>query len=119
MCVVDATYQARQDPDPFPETLVEVDGSAGTLRLRQGYALTVTGREGTVAPRGRACAAALGEPALARHPGERARHPAPLGRLPAARPRARDLGRRQPQDLRACEAAYASAATGDTVTPSV
>jgi predicted dehydrogenase len=48
VCVVDATYQARQDPDPFPETLIEVDGSAGTLRLRQGYALTVTGREGTL-----------------------------------------------------------------------
>ena len=47
MCVVDATYQARQVPEPFPETLIEVDGSAGTLRLRQGYALTVIGRGGT------------------------------------------------------------------------
>ncbi len=42
--VVDATYQAPQDPDPFPETTIEIDGSAGTLRLQPGYALTVTTR---------------------------------------------------------------------------
>jgi predicted dehydrogenase len=43
-CIVDATYQAPQDPDPFPETTIEIDGAEGTLRLRPGYALTVTTR---------------------------------------------------------------------------
>lgn len=45
--VVDATYQAKQDPDPFPETLIEIDGALGTIRLRQGYELTVVGPEGS------------------------------------------------------------------------
>lgn len=45
--VVDATYQAKQDPDPFPETLIEIDGALGTIRLRQGYELTVVGPDGT------------------------------------------------------------------------
>jgi predicted dehydrogenase len=45
--VVDATYQSRQDPDPFPETMVEIDGEHGTLRLRPGYELVVTGPAGT------------------------------------------------------------------------
>lgn len=44
--VVDATYGARLDPDPFPETLIEVDGEAGTIRLQPGYALTVVGPDG-------------------------------------------------------------------------
>ena len=33
--------------EPFPETLVEVDGSAGTIRLGQGYRMVVTGRDGS------------------------------------------------------------------------
>ncbi|MHA1571669.1 MAG: Gfo/Idh/MocA family protein, partial [Alphaproteobacteria bacterium] len=28
---VDVSYSSRQNPDPFPETLIELDGSAGTL----------------------------------------------------------------------------------------
>ncbi len=46
-CVVDATYQAPQEPDPFPETTLEIDGSEGTLRLKPGYALAVTARAGS------------------------------------------------------------------------
>ena len=53
--VVDCSYATRLAVEPFPETLVEVDGTLGTIRLAQGYGLTVTGREGTsvhqVAPR--------------------------------------------------------------------
>lgn len=45
--VVDATYGARLDPDPFPETLIEVDGAVGTIRLGPGYELTVVGPDGT------------------------------------------------------------------------
>jgi predicted dehydrogenase len=119
VCVVDATYQARQDPDPFPETLIEVDGSAGTLRLRQGYALTVTGREGTlrrdVAPALLPWASrpwhGVQESVLAaqRHWIDCLRS----GIEPAT------SGADNLRTFALCEAAYASAATGDTVTPNV
>ncbi len=44
--VVDCSYATKLAVEPFPETLVEIDGSDGTLRLTQGYRLTVTGRTG-------------------------------------------------------------------------
>ena len=118
VCVVDATYQALQDPDPFPETLIEVDGSEGTLRLGQGYALTVTGREGTlrrdVAPALLPWASRLWhgvqESVLAtqRHWVECLQS----GAEPAT------SGADNLKTFALCEAAYASATTGDTVTPS-
>jgi D-apiose dehydrogenase len=46
--VVDCSYATKLEVDPFPETLVEIDGMDGTLRLQQGYRLTVTGKTGTV-----------------------------------------------------------------------
>ena len=46
--VVDCSYATRLAVEPFPETLVEIDGSDGTLRLAQGYRLTVTGKGKTV-----------------------------------------------------------------------
>lgn len=46
--VVDCSYATRLAVEPFPETLIDVDGSDGTLRLAQGYQLTVTGKSGTV-----------------------------------------------------------------------
>jgi predicted dehydrogenase len=45
--VVDCSYATRQETEPFPQTLVEIDGASGSLRLGQGYRLTVTGRDGT------------------------------------------------------------------------
>lgn len=45
--VVDCSYATTLATEPFPETLVEIDGSDGTIRLTQGYKLTVTGRSGT------------------------------------------------------------------------
>lgn len=36
---VTCSYTNRIDPDPFPETLIEVEGSAGTLRLCRGFRL--------------------------------------------------------------------------------
>jgi predicted dehydrogenase len=45
--VVDSSYATRLAVEPFPETIVEIDGSEGTIRLEQGYRLTVTGRSGT------------------------------------------------------------------------
>ncbi len=45
--VVDATYASRRDPDPFPETLIEVDGTEGSVRLDYGCNLTVVSPAGT------------------------------------------------------------------------
>ncbi|TIM49261.1 MAG: Gfo/Idh/MocA family oxidoreductase [Mesorhizobium sp.] len=45
--VVDCSYATKLAIEPFPQTLVEIDGSDGTIRLEQNYRLTVTGRNGT------------------------------------------------------------------------
>ncbi|MBZ9707309.1 Gfo/Idh/MocA family oxidoreductase [Mesorhizobium sp. ESP7-2] len=45
--VVDCSYATKLAVEPFPETLIELDGSDGTIRLTQGYRLTVTGKSGT------------------------------------------------------------------------
>ncbi|MEZ5934977.1 MAG: Gfo/Idh/MocA family oxidoreductase [Alphaproteobacteria bacterium] len=45
--VVDATYSARRDPDPFPETLIEIDGTEGSVRLDYGCKLTVVSPSGS------------------------------------------------------------------------
>lgn len=45
--VVDCSYATRLARDPFPETVVEVDGSKGTIRLAVDYRLTVTTPDGT------------------------------------------------------------------------
>jgi predicted dehydrogenase len=44
--VVDCSYATRLSSEPFPETLVEVDGSEGTIRLSQGYQMVITSPEG-------------------------------------------------------------------------
>ncbi len=44
--VVDCSYATRLAIEPFPETLIELDGTEGTLRLSQGYRLEVNGRQG-------------------------------------------------------------------------
>ena len=46
--IVDCSYATILEREPFPETLIEIDGSDGTIRLAQGYRLTVTGKSGTV-----------------------------------------------------------------------
>lgn len=40
--VVDCTYEAKRDPDPFPETLLEIEGRRGSLVLSAGLELKVT-----------------------------------------------------------------------------
>jgi predicted dehydrogenase len=39
--VVDCSYATTLGEEPFPQTLVEVDGTLGTIRLSAGYRLTV------------------------------------------------------------------------------
>ncbi|WP_035485536.1 Gfo/Idh/MocA family protein [Geminicoccus roseus] len=40
------SYHTRIDPDPFPETLIRVDGTKGHLEVRQGYQLVIHGPDG-------------------------------------------------------------------------
>jgi D-apiose dehydrogenase len=44
--IVDCSYATKLAVEPFPETLVEIDGAAGSLRLTQGYQLVVTNAGG-------------------------------------------------------------------------
>ena len=39
--VVDCSYATQRRPETFPETLLEIDGAGGTLRLDAGYKLTI------------------------------------------------------------------------------
>ncbi|KHQ53853.1 Gfo/Idh/MocA family protein [Mameliella alba] len=39
--VVDCSYATRRMPETFPETLLEIDGTQGSLRLDAGYRLTI------------------------------------------------------------------------------
>lgn len=39
--VVDCSYATQRDPETFPESLIEIDGDLGTLRLDAGYKLTL------------------------------------------------------------------------------
>lgn len=39
--VVDCSYATRRQPETFPESLLEIDGTKGTIRLDAGYQLTV------------------------------------------------------------------------------
>jgi len=45
--VVECTYEAHCDPDPFPQTLVSVEGPKGTLQAHPGCRMTVTTAAGT------------------------------------------------------------------------
>jgi predicted dehydrogenase len=40
--IVDCSYATQLETEAFPETLIEIDGSGGSLRLAQGYQLSVT-----------------------------------------------------------------------------
>jgi D-apiose dehydrogenase len=44
--IVDCSYATKLSKEPFPETLIELDGTEGTIRLRQGYRLEVNSRDG-------------------------------------------------------------------------
>ena len=44
--MVEASYASRFADDPFPETIVEVEGAHGSVRLGQHYRLVVTDRGG-------------------------------------------------------------------------
>jgi predicted dehydrogenase len=41
-CIVDCSYVSRISPDPFPQTLVHLEGPRGSIRLLEGYRMVVT-----------------------------------------------------------------------------
>jgi len=45
--IVDVSYATKLETDPFPETLIELDGTEGSIRLYQGYRLEVITPKGT------------------------------------------------------------------------
>lgn len=45
--VVDCSYSTKQAVEQFPQTLIEVDGSEGAIRLHLDYRLVVKGRSGS------------------------------------------------------------------------
>jgi predicted dehydrogenase len=47
LCEVLGSYHTRIDPDPFPETLIRIDGTEGHLEVAHGFELTVTRKDGT------------------------------------------------------------------------
>ena len=44
--IVDCSYATILAKEPFPETMIEIDGTEGTIRLRQGYEMEVANRHG-------------------------------------------------------------------------
>jgi len=46
--IVDVSYATKLSKEPFPETLIEIDGSEGTIRLTQGYQLEVANASGSM-----------------------------------------------------------------------
>lgn len=40
--VVECTYETKKLPDPFPETLIEIEGPKGAVVLKPGYRIEVT-----------------------------------------------------------------------------
>lgn len=46
--VIEASFHSHQHPDIFPQTLIEIDGADGTLALTSDYQLRVTGPTGTI-----------------------------------------------------------------------
>jgi D-apiose dehydrogenase len=44
--IIDCSYATRLSKEPFPQTLIELDGTKGTIRLSEGYRLEVNGKNG-------------------------------------------------------------------------
>ena len=44
--IVDVSYASRQTPDPFPQTLIHLEGTGGSIRLDYGFRLTMTALAG-------------------------------------------------------------------------
>ena len=115
--MVECTYESKKLPDPFPETLVEIEGPRGAIVTRPGYRMEVTSD-------GRMNASEIEIPML--HWAKKPWHMIEesvyktckhlLESLRAGRD-ADISGRDNLKTYAACEAAYEAAATGRAVKP--
>jgi predicted dehydrogenase len=115
--VVECTYESRTLPDPFPETLVEIEGPRGSIVTKPGYRMEVTADGATTAQE-------IDIPMLhwARKPWHMIEESVyktcahMLAALQAGR-EAATSGRDNLKTYAACEAAYRSAASGRAEAP--
>ena len=114
--IVDCSYATRLEVEPFPETLIEIDGSQGSVRLLPGYQLAVAGNRGR-----RIAATCLRRCCPGRRvPGTTSRRASSrssnIGSIVSAQGREpATSGRDNVKTLALVEAAYAAAASGETV----
>lgn len=117
VAVVECTYESKKVPDPFPETLVEIEGPRGAIVTKAGYRMEVT-------VDGKVTASEIEIPML--HWANKPWHMIEesvyktcahiLAAFKAGR-EADTSGRDNLKTYAACEAAYESAATGRAVKP--
>ena len=115
--VVEATYETKKLPDPFPETMVEIEGPRGAIVLKPGYRMEVT-------VDGKMTASEIDIPLLnwakpPWHMVEESVFRACAHFLDCVKSgrEAATSGRDNLKTYAICEAAYESAATGRAVTP--
>jgi predicted dehydrogenase len=117
VAVVECTYESKKTPDPFPETILEIEGPRGAIVTKPGYRMEVT-------VDGKMTASEFDIPML--HWAKKPWHMVEesvyktcahlLASLKAGRP-ADISGRDNLKTFAACEAAYESMRTGKAVTP--
>ena len=42
MSLVECTYEAKQIPDPFPQTLLTIEGDKGSIKVHEDFRMVVT-----------------------------------------------------------------------------
>ena len=115
--LAETTYEARQDPDPFPQTLVTIEGDKGSIKLHEDFRMVVTAD-------GRATEHKVGSPLLSwtAEPWHIAQESVLLTQraIMAAWQAGRDADTSGADNLKtyaAAEAAYAAAESGRAETP--
>jgi predicted dehydrogenase len=114
---IECTYQANRLPDPFPETVLEIEGTTGAVVVKPGYRMEVT-------TDGRMTESAIEIPMLhwAKEPWHMVEHSVyeTCRHIFLALRDGREAevsGRDNLKTFAACEAAYEAAATGRAVPP--
>jgi predicted dehydrogenase len=117
--VVECTYEAKKLPDPFPQTLIEIEGPKGAVVLTPGYRMEVTAAGGMQArdieiPK-------LSWAAPPWHMVHASVHATCAHMLDCVRTgrEAETSGRDNLRTYAVCEAAYEAASSGRAVTPAL
>jgi predicted dehydrogenase len=117
--VVEATYEMRKIPDPFPQTLLEIEGPLGSIVMSEDFAMAVTtDGERTETREGTPLLAWTVEPWHVAQESVLLTNRHLLARLRAGEP-AETAGRDNLKTYAVAEAAYAAAARHAAVEPEV